>query len=128
MREKLGLSFGASVYERLVAIIESGGEEEVPFKVCDQIDRDLKRTHLSEKISFDMGIDQMKRNLQAIAYCFKDVGYCQGMNYITATLLELTNNEEISFWLFYVLIENFEMKQLYLPGVPDLHMRNYMMS
>ncbi len=50
------------------------------------------------------------------------------MNYITATLLELTNDEEISFWLFYVLIENFEMKMLYLPGVPDLHMRNYMMS
>ena len=50
------------------------------------------------------------------------------MNYITATLLELTNNEEVSFWLFYVLIENFEMKKLYLPGVPDLHMRNFMLS
>ena len=44
------------------------------------------------------------------------------MNYITATLLTLTDNEEISFWLFYVLLENFEMKSLYLPGVPDLHM------
>ena len=50
------------------------------------------------------------------------------MNYVTATLLTLTNNEELSFWLFYALIESFELKRLYLPGVPDLHMRNYMMS
>lgn len=44
------------------------------------------------------------------------------MNYVTATLLTLTNNEELSFWLFYALIESFELKRLYLPGVPDLHM------
>lgn len=50
------------------------------------------------------------------------------MNYITATFLSLTNNEELSFWLFYVLIERYELRSLYLPGVPDLHMRNYMLS
>lgn len=70
----------------------------------------------------------MKRNLQAIAFCLPEIGYCQGMNYVTATLLTLTNNEELSFWLFVTMIENFELKRLYLPGVPDLHMRNFMMS
>jgi len=64
----------------------------------------------------------------AIAFAFPDIGYCQGMNYITATLLTLTNNEELSYWLFYALIKNFELFNLYLPGVPDLHMRNYIMS
>jgi hypothetical protein len=57
LRLKMNLSFDTNVYETILSRIT---EAEVPFKVIDQIDRDLKRTHLTENISKDMGIKEMQ--------------------------------------------------------------------
>ena len=66
--------------------------------------------------------------LHALALAFPDVEYCQGMNFVAAALISVAESEETGFWLFTSLMIKFEMRGLYLPGVPDLHLRNYMMS
>lgn len=50
------------------------------------------------------------------------------MNFISATLLHILKDEELSFWIFYSMMKNFDMEHLYLPGVPELHLKNYQLS
>jgi hypothetical protein len=70
----------------------------------------------------------LKNNLEAIAYTIPEVGYCQGMNFISATLLTILNDEELSFWIFYAMLKDTDMENMYLPGVPELHLKNFQMS
>lgn len=49
---------------------------------------------------------QLFNVLATFAHHNKDVGYCQGLNYIAGLLLLATKNEESSFWLLKALIEN----------------------
>ncbi|KAL3281115.1 hypothetical protein HHI36_004337 [Cryptolaemus montrouzieri] len=49
---------------------------------------------------------QMFNVLATFAHQNSEVGYCQGLNYITGLLLLVTKNEEVSFWLLKVLVEN----------------------
>ena len=66
--------------------------------------------------------------LCALAFAIPEVGYCQGMNFIAATLLIVCKDEELAFWLFYTLMHKHDMKSLYLPGVPELHLKNFSMG
>lgn len=50
------------------------------------------------------------------------------MNFIGATLLFVLEDEELAFWIFYAMMNDLDMKHMYLPGVPELHMKNYQMS
>jgi hypothetical protein len=85
----------------------------------------LKRTFTTARVSSKEGQDEMMHVLETIAYVMPDVGYCQGMNFIAGTLVSMTCNEEISFWLFLILLINKDTKMLYLPGVPELHLKNF---
>jgi hypothetical protein len=46
---------------------------------------------------------------------FKLKGYVQGMNFIAGSLLYHAS-EEIAFWLFVSLVEDYELRDIYLPG------------
>lgn len=48
----------------------------------------------------------MERILLAYARRNKNLGYCQGMNFLTGFLLLATKDEEDSFWLLTALVEN----------------------
>ena len=50
------------------------------------------------------------------------------MNFIGATLLSILQDEELSFWIFYSMMKSRDMENMYLPGVPELHLKNYQMS
>ena len=43
------------------------------------------------------------------------IGYVQGMNFIAAALLYHAE-EYIAFWLFILIFERFEMRDIYLPS------------
>ena len=43
------------------------------------------------------------------------IGYVQGMNFIAAILLYHAE-EYIAFWLFIMIFERFEMRDIYLPS------------
>jgi len=48
------------------------------------------------------------------------------MNFIASTLIaSLGNDEELAFWIFMHLLITRDMKALYLPGVPELHLKNF---
>ncbi|KAI1732181.1 rab-GTPase-TBC domain-containing protein [Ditylenchus destructor] len=73
-----------------------------------QIDKDLLRT-LPNNFCFarleSLGTVAMRRILKAIAFMYPDLGYCQGMGVVVATLL-LVCSEENAFWTMCALIED----------------------
>ncbi|KAM3726527.1 Small G protein signaling modulator [Dirofilaria immitis] len=86
------------------------------IKQCDkdkssisaQIEKDLSRT-LPNNICFwhpgSKGIQSLRRLLNSVAYIYPDVGYCQGIGVIAASLL-LFCPEETAFWIIASLIED----------------------
>lgn len=75
--------------------------------VVSQIQMDIHRT-LTDNIFFRKGPGVQKLNEVLLAYSRrnKDVGYCQGMNLITANLLLIMPSAEDAFWILTSIIEN----------------------
>jgi len=48
------------------------------------------------------------------------IGYVQGMNFIVGALI-FHCSEEIAFWIFVSMIEDYEIRDIYLPGLPGLY-------
>lgn len=51
----------------------------------------------------------------------------QGMNFIAGALLYHCS-EECAFWLFVSLIEDYEMRDIYEPGLPGLYKHSQMID
>ena len=87
-----------------------------------QIQLDLPRTFPDEPYfsQNSPGREAMRRIL--IAYCKYDnnLGYAQGMNFIVGSLLWHASEVD-AFWLFVALMEDFEMRDIYLPNLPGLY-------
>ena len=97
-------------------------------KVCDEIGRDLHRTFYIEKFKTGNGKIMLKNVLTAVGFVRPEIGYCQGMNFIAGALVNLTDNEERSFWIFLCLIDNIKLNQLYLKNMPDFSIRVYQLK
>ncbi|KAK9460031.1 rab-GTPase-TBC domain-containing protein [Lipomyces oligophaga] len=97
------------VYEELINIeldrTRRGIETE--DEAVAQIDLDLFRT-MPTNVFFGgkgPGVPKLKRVLIAFSRRNPDIGYCQGMNMIAATLLLTHATEEDAFWTFVSVIE-----------------------
>ncbi|KAJ4144343.1 hypothetical protein LMH87_003230 [Akanthomyces muscarius] len=90
-------------YDDLVA---QSGESDDPA-VVSQIQMDIHRT-LTDNIFFreGPGVSKLSEVLLAYSRRNKDVGYCQGMNLITANLLLITPSAEDAFWILASIVEN----------------------
>lgn len=75
-----------------------------------QIKCDLPRTNTTNRVRTKEGQQELQRVLQAIAYMFPTVGYCQGMNFIASVLLGICDNQE--YKAFYVFIHLLQDKEL----------------
>ncbi|KAH6896585.1 rab-GTPase-TBC domain-containing protein [Thelonectria olida] len=75
--------------------------------IVSQIEMDIHRT-LTDNIYFRKGPGVQRLNEVLLAYSRrnKDVGYCQGMNLITANLLLIMPSAEDAFWILTTMIEN----------------------
>ncbi|GLG92868.1 hypothetical protein R5R35_003282 [Gryllus longicercus] len=96
MREELGHDW----YQRLL----SGPKDQ---EIIDTVKMDLPRTY-PDNIFFNAADDHQIRLcniLVAYAHDNKEVGYCQGLNYIAGLLLLVTKDDETTFWLLKVLVE-----------------------
>ncbi|KAI0437230.1 TBC domain protein [Xylaria telfairii] len=74
--------------------------------VISQIDMDVHRT-LTDNIFFRRGpgVAKLSEVLKAYARRNPEVGYCQGMNLITANLLLIMPSTEDTFWVLVSIIE-----------------------
>ncbi|CAG8973824.1 hypothetical protein HYALB_00005569 [Hymenoscyphus albidus] len=90
-------------YDDLVANRE--GEDDP--SIVAQIQMDINRT-LTDNIFFRKGQGVTKLNEVLLAYSRRnaEVGYCQGMNLITACLLLIMPTAEDAFWVLASIIEN----------------------
>ncbi|KAF2832828.1 TBC-domain-containing protein [Ophiobolus disseminans] len=85
--------------------IVSNGEDDPT--IVNQIQMDITRT-LTDNIFFRTGPGVQKLNEVLLAYSRRnpEVGYCQGMNLITACLLLILPTAEDAFWVLATMIEN----------------------
>ena len=88
------------------AIVSQCSNKSSPVNV--QIEKDLLRT-LPTNICFQsldsVGVARLRRILRSLAVTYPDIGYCQGMGMIVATLL-LFCSEEDTFWMMSAIIED----------------------
>lgn len=90
-------------YEDLIA----RSEEDDDPAIVSQIEMDINRT-LTDNIFFRKGPGVGKLSEVLLAYSRRnvEVGYCQGMNLITACLLLIMPTAEDAFWVLTSIIEN----------------------
>lgn len=75
--------------------------------IVESIKIDLPRT-FPDNIFFenhDIRL-QLYHVLVAYAHHNKEVGYCQGLNYIAGLILIVTKNDEWTFWLLKIILDN----------------------
>jgi len=70
----------------------------------------------------------LMRVLDAVCNCNRDVGYCQGMNYIGGFLIQLLPSEEDSFWILQALLKNYRVKNMFMPGLEQLKMQCFQLD
>lgn len=105
---------GASVlrvpgyYDDLVA----NGEDDPT--IVTQIQMDIHRT-LTDNVFFRNGPGAAKLNEVLLAYSRRnpEIGYCQGMNLITASLLLIMPTAEDAFWMLTSIVENILPRHYY---------------
>ncbi|EJD06547.1 TBC-domain-containing protein [Fomitiporia mediterranea MF3/22] len=84
-----------------------------------EIEKDVGRT-MPLNIFFGgdgPGIDKLRRVLLAYSRRNPSVGYCQGMNLITSTLLLVFGNEEEAFWVLSAIIERLLPNDFFSPSL-----------
>ncbi|KAI5694131.1 hypothetical protein M8J76_009857 [Diaphorina citri] len=77
--------------------------------IGETIRTDLPRT-FPENIFFRNSLEhqqQLSRILKVFALDEKNIGYCQGLNYIAALILLVTKHEENTYWIFRSVINKY---------------------
>lgn len=105
-------------------------------EAINEIERDVVRTMPSHPLfsvsvspGTEMNREKLRSVLLAVSAAEPSVGYCQGMNFVAATLLlNLGMNEEDSFLMFLSILKNFHFRHLYSPSVPLLPLRMFTFS
>lgn len=87
-----------------------------------QIDHDLDRTFPCHPvIDSPEGQASLRRILRGYSFRDSRVGYCQGMNYVAASLLLVMKTEEEAFWMLAVLLENILYHDSYSENLYGCH-------
>jgi hypothetical protein len=87
-------------------LVRGVGGTEPDSSVVAQIDMDIRRT-LTDNVFFRKGpgVDKLREVLLAYSRRNEEVGYCQGMNLIAASLLLIMPTAEDAFWILTSMIE-----------------------
>jgi Rab-GTPase-TBC domain len=107
--------------EKLYESLEIIGE---PY--ISTIRRDLDRSfpyeaYFNKDYYGEIGQAALERVLGKFAGKHKDIGYCQGMNFIAGFLLIVSGGSEIEvFYVLEALCEGFKLKGFYTEGMPYL--------
>ena len=101
-------------------IIEEGKyEEKLSNQVKNQILMDMKRTTF-KKENLDSYKKALTNVLNVVAFLKPELNYCQGMSFIGSFLIQLTANEEETFYLMFGIVENTEFTSIFLSDLQKL--------
>ena len=104
-------------YKKIIE--EKKYEEKLTEQVKNQILMDVKRTIFKKEYS-----DKYKKSLinvlNVIAFIKPELNYCQGMSYIGAFLIQLTDNEEETLYLMLGIVQNTEFTSIFLSDLRKL--------
>lgn len=118
-------------YEDLVT--RSKDDTEMEADIVQQIKADVKRT-LRDNVFFRdpdaPGVQRLEELLRAYSLHNPKIGYCQGMNLITASLLLICATSEDCFWLLvaivdYILPSGYFDQSLLVARADQLVLRGY---
>lgn len=92
-------------------LVNSGEDDPI---ILAQIQMDINRT-LTDNVFFRRGPGVAKLNEVLLAYSRRnpEIGYCQGMNLITASLLLIMPTAEDAFWVLVSMVENMLPRHYY---------------
>lgn len=104
----------ANYYEYLIF-------EPVSFKINEQIKKDLNRTFFHYELYTPQHIQKLYNILKVFSNLDKDIGYCQGINFIVKVILQCTNfNEADAFSLLTYIFE--KIRGYFLENFPLLQL------
>mmetsp|Transcript_52775 Transcript_52775/g.140276 ORF Transcript_52775/g.140276 Transcript_52775/m.140276 type:complete len:705 (-) Transcript_52775:197-2311(-) len=120
---------------------EGLAEKKLGAKVRESISKDLERTFprrafFANTSEGAVGRRRLQKLLQAYCIAYPRVGYCQGMNFLAAFLIELSADhakrhhreltkldpEEDSFWVFLQMMTEYRMWLFFAGKLPMLSM------
>ena len=106
-----------------IQLNDESGDQSLEEVIIKDIDRTFpKNTFFNQK--YGGGQRSLYKVLVNYSKYNKEVGYVQGMGFITALLLTYMD-EERSFFMLHALMKKRELESLYLPGFPDLSKKLY---
>ena len=94
-------------------------EEKLPNQTKNQIVMDIKRTTFKKEYN-DKYKESLLNVLNIIAFLKPELNYCQGMSYIGSFLIQLTDNEEETFYLMFGIVQNTEFTSIFLSDLQKL--------
>ncbi|CUI14290.1 Hypothetical protein, putative, partial [Bodo saltans] len=89
-------------------------------EAVDSIEKDIDRTfpqHPYYAQEFDVGQAKLRRVLHALCWRNPMLNYCQSFNFLAATLLLVTDDEDATFWLMVLLLETILPNDYYGEGL-----------
>ncbi len=110
----------SGLFEKLADLDFGNCEEEI---VLEKIERDLDRTmpyHPFFRTKHGKGQMLMLQVLRAFSMYDREIGYCQGLNFVCATLLTVLDPPR-AFWAITVLLGRFGLRVNFVPGMMGLH-------
>lgn len=88
-------------------------------EAVDAIEKDVDRTFPNHPYyaAADAGQPKLRRVLHALCWRNPLLNYCQSFNFLAATLLLVTDDEDATFWLMVMLLENILPNDYYGEGL-----------
>ncbi|KAF4751567.1 budding uninhibited by benzimidazole- protein, partial [Perkinsus olseni] len=82
--------------------------------IAADLHRDLRRTFPgSDYFNKDSNLDALGRVIYTFAASNSYLGYCQGMNFVSGMLLQVTHSEDDTFWLLCLLMHRHNLAPLF---------------
>ncbi|KAG7090133.1 hypothetical protein E1B28_011741 [Marasmius oreades] len=108
------------LFKDLLAEAEKDRQDQAKgASVLVEIEKDVGRT-MPLNVFFGgdgAGVDKLRRVLAAYSKRNPTVGYCQGMNLVTSTLLLVHADEEEAFWVLAAIVERLLPEDFFSPSL-----------